>query len=352
MQRDELLQHLATVSPALAANDRVPLLTQFWFTGTALMAYNDQIGISVPVQTPFTGGVPKQLHGLLDSSNAETLRLAANGESLTLGMGRGNYTLPLQPAESFMQTFTMPDSATVRLDEARRTALAAALECCLRSVSSDNQRPEYMGVTWTPGAKVHMLFATDGATLTSARVGADGWPPLREPVILPREFCEQVLRLMQGASEVAMGIHADHALLVADQVTLFGRLIISREPLDYVGLLRKNFPPNQQASMVAIPDDLMQSVQRAVIIAEGAEKPRTRFTVQSGRLEIKSRSALGEGHDIVPLPQPDADVTTNPKLVRRGIEHYEKILIRDACIVLMARNQIHLIARYEGRDQS
>src|SRR5262245_60463233 len=97
-----LVEILAKLAPALAKDERIPVLTNFWFTGQEAMAFNDVIAVAVPWPSDFKGAVPgKALFALLTASAAKDVTLAKTGAGLGVKAGRMNAKLALMPEESY-----------------------------------------------------------------------------------------------------------------------------------------------------------------------------------------------------------------------------------------------------------
>src|SRR5512138_2525795 len=58
MKRTELLNTLKTVTPGLAAKDRIEHAQSFVFTGDAVLTYNDEVSVRHPLQGfPLKGAI-------------------------------------------------------------------------------------------------------------------------------------------------------------------------------------------------------------------------------------------------------------------------------------------------------
>src|ERR1700757_1851266 len=96
MLRKEILDKVQTVSPALANNDLVPVLSHLWFTGTSLMAYNDQIAISVPCKTDFKVAVPGATFiSLLKNTIAKEIELSVANDEMQIKAASSRLKLPI-----------------------------------------------------------------------------------------------------------------------------------------------------------------------------------------------------------------------------------------------------------------
>src|SRR5688572_14425066 len=100
MKRNELIALLNAVKPALSNNDLIPVLSMFWFTGSEILAYNDQISIQVPFKSNFVGALPgATLLAMLNSSLAEEVDLTQKGQTASLAAGKTKLKLACLPPD-------------------------------------------------------------------------------------------------------------------------------------------------------------------------------------------------------------------------------------------------------------
>jgi DNA polymerase III sliding clamp (beta) subunit (PCNA family) len=353
LPRDELLSKLETAAAALAETNET-VMGRYWFDGEYLTAFNDQIAVRVPLACDFAGAVARHITSTLALSKASTAKLRAGNGVLTLRVGGGTFELPMLPPGSFAGLFSMPDSERADLDHQQRRELLSALRCCALSISDDIARPEYLGVTVLQDGEHISLYATDGKTMSHARIPRDGWPPIDRRVLLPSLFCQQAVKLLERAEAVAIGVHPDHVLMVADDVYLFGRLISNARPLDFPGIFAQHFPPARMRDLIAAPKLLPAIMRRATLYAKGEfGQPRSRFTVRERLLQVHSNTAAkGKAVDKVrDFAQPDVTLTTNPQLVLAALDRFDKMLLTGQCVIFAnAADQYHLVAGTEERQ--
>src|SRR5258708_37719206 len=95
--RKDFLDILNIARPALASKDLVEELVCFWFVNDKVYAYNDVIGIQLPLKTDFTGGIRGSLIlGLLDKSRAKDIFIEPiNDGEMLLRAANTRLTMPL-----------------------------------------------------------------------------------------------------------------------------------------------------------------------------------------------------------------------------------------------------------------
>lgn len=332
MQRAELLAKLELVTPALATPD-TPIMSHYWFTGSHVTAYNDQISIRTPLATDFNGAAPRHIAAILAASNAVNTTLEPEGENLKMKLAGGTFRLPLLPAERFESLFDFPQSTTVALDSNDREVLLSAFECCAMSMSNDISRPEYLGITMLPSNRGLAMYTTDGKRMTYVHLKNNKYLAERT-VIVPKLFCEQAVDFMRSATEVEFGIHDDHVLLLADDVELFGRLVSCEQPLNFSEVFNERFPQNRRNDLIDIPPLLGNVLKRSSIIYSSGLEPCAEFSVRRNEFVLETKTRTSDGKDTLKFDHPDTKVVTDPKLIHEGVDRFKKLLFTETCVIM------------------
>ena len=340
MQRKEFLAALEQVAPALSHNPILPVLTHFWFYGDRVMAYNDEIALSTPLETPFKGAVPgTTLLDLLHASGARTLSFAAEDGQLIIKAGRATLKLALRPVSDFL--FEMPDYPKGTTLAPVEGSLPKAIEGCLRSISTDAAIPEQLGITLVPDGHFVDLYSTDSDTLSHDRIKVKR--PPRARVILPAAFCREFLRLSKGTpGHLSL---TDFALMQAGDTMLYGRFIETRNPLDFAGIIAEHVASKKK--LYPMPKGFGYALDRAVVITDAkVDQALTALTVKEGRLRLESRSGRGEVIDEFAADdkQPRVAVKIKPKLLKQGHKDFDELLITVRCAVMSKGDTLYLVS--------
>lgn len=350
MNRVDLLDKLATVAPALAASDLIPVLSHLWFTGTHVMAFNDQIAISTPCKTEFTGAVPGTvLLNLLKSSRAKEAELLPQDGNLQVKAASSRLKLAMLPKDSFIFEMPKPNvKETLAVDMKR---FVAGIDACMRSVGKDTSSPDTTGVTLTAGESSLSLYSTNNATVSHAAVKLARKAPFKERVILSASFCEELLALVKGKEQTHVEIYDDHALCVAGGTVLFGRLVESDKPLPFDEIMARHFPASAKKQLVPIPSKLKLILERATIIADAkGGMVRTAVTVKDGRMRFVTKSDRGEVIDSMQVgeQQPEVSVMLEARLLKVGYGHFDKMLVAADCCVMAGDGTLYMVAAVGG----
>lgn len=361
MARKDFVDKLGRVSPALSGNDLIPILTHFCFADGEVTAYNDQIGISAPCKTGFEGCVPGGTAlGLLNASRATNLDFSVkkgeekgDSDELTIKAASSKLKLPLLQVEDFDEVWTMPKpEKKLELPVDTRRFLAA-IDCCMRSVSIDTSVPDQLGVTLMVDGKDLLMFSTDNSTLSHAILPLKSAPSFKR-VILSAHFCREMLTLADKSKPLHLEVHddgkakdGDYSLLVNGNSTLFGKLIESWKPVDFIDALNKHLPPDEVGKFVSIPTKLEMIIERACIVAAASiETVRTEVAVKKGKASFYTASKKGiEAYDTLELEpkQADVELAVDPKLLKRGYGAFEKMMLTPSCFIMSGKDLFYLV---------
>ena len=176
------------------------------------------------------------------------MRNKGTGEAV-LQLGRAQVVLPILPAHAYPFQLPPPPKRSPAID----AEFVAAIAYCLRSMNLDEATaPDQQGVTLVPNGGSLGLYATDRQTISCA-VLKPGPAILKRRVILSGEFCQQLVRLAKQAHVTRFALGHDHALFVADDAVLYGRLVQFDNPVDFEGAVQRNLPPGYGEALVPIP---------------------------------------------------------------------------------------------------
>lgn len=345
MERKQFLETLTTVAPALAANDLIPVMQHFWFTGDKVMAFNDQIAISTPCKTSFKGAVPGALLDFMRLSKAKEVTLEVVEKDLMVKAASSRVKLGILDPEAFI--FEMPEHKGSDALKVKVSEFLDAIGYAMRSVSHDTSIPDQLGVTLIAEKDSLHVFSTNGATMTHAIVKMSGAAPFKKRVILSAPFCERMLQLAKNEKKLQLEVHDDHSLLVCGDALLFGRLIESAQPLDFIGVLDTHFPMKHRKQFVDIPTKLQLILERAIVIGESkTDRTRTQITVRDGKMRFFTASERGEVSDtmLVGEAQPQVDMRVEARHLKSGYGDFDRMVVTDKCAVMMKDNKMYLVS--------
>jgi len=361
MLRSKLLAELQNVAPALSINPLIPLLTHFWFTGSKLMAFNDQIALAVEHPTSFKGAVPGTLLELLkvgqDGADGE-LALSADAQALVVKAPRGATLIKLAMlAPEFV--FTMPQPADA--DAGPIAKLIRGFEHCLLSVGTDTSHAEYLGITLEPDERGGTaLYSIDGGSLSRFWLKQqwlqNGGRASR--AIVPGAFCAQAVRLYRAASEKERGqasfelgerlvgtLKERYSLLRVGRTLLYGRQLETTTPMPFQQLLKEHLPTNYHDQLILIPEEFPDALERAYIVCE-QQRRRMKIVIDGQQMRLAAQSDLEDVQDTIRLKKRHAniEVSVEPRLLRRGLAFAEEMVVSKDSVALVRSGRLYVVA--------
>lgn len=347
MERAELVRKLEMVQPALSNNNLIPIMTHFWFRGDVLQAFDDTISITVPCETDFECAVPGMtLLNMLKASHASKVELKYSKNDLTVKVGATTIKLATMDPSNF--NFDMPKpTKPLFVGKTDPKRFMAAISACLRSVSIDTSVPDFLGVTLIGDGKQLLAFATNHSTLSHSFV------PLGEATkfkraIIPTPFCHEMIALSEKVKGLSFEVTDNYALYQGrDGAVLFGKLVQSKKPIDYLATFDEFFPEKYENKLVAIPTKLEPMLDRAVIAASTSVTTiMTDISVEAGDAEFVTDAPNTRVHDTVKLErnQHNVRLRVDPKLVKAGYGKFTKMLLTDRAFILASDTEYFMVA--------
>lgn len=351
MDRKMLLEKLEVVAPALARSEFVPIMTHFWFTGTHVIAYDDTVGISLPLKTDFRGAVPGSiLLNLLKNSRGKLVEFKTDTKESKVFIhvgkkksSKSKFKLALLPPEEFLFKFPKKlGKVSVVTDK-----FVEAIDWCLSSVGDDTSTPDQLGVTLVFGKDRVELYSTNDATLCHA-VWKGKCRAVTARLILSTAFC----RLLSATASKRIDISFSEDGVLADLgksgIRIFGRLVNSDRPLDFNEVMEQHYTKKIASKLVTIPDRMMGIIDRAMVVTESYNDPGfTKISIESSKGSFISTTSRGVVRDVVKfkIKHPDSEIIVDPKLLKPMLKMCDKMLITDSCIIFRNRSKfIHLIS--------
>lgn len=364
MLRLELLEKLSLAAPALAKTAFMPILECFWFTGTHIIAHNDQIGICVPFKTDFKAATKGELLlGLLKNSRAKDVDLSLAGEKdaehLLLKAAATKAKLGLEPLGSHPLDGVPKINAEKALKLGKQAEdLLHAIDLVMLSVTGDTTIPDQLGITFIPEEGGVGLFSTNDASMSYSFFKlAKKWPTR---VILPSLFCTQ-LRVLGGKNaDISLEVRKDQVIATINDaddkgppIILFTRVIESERPHDFGRTLDAHYTPKVRKQLLPLPSRLKLICERAFIVSQDKKgNVKTSFKVEAGNLAVFTDGS-GQVRDTMPLDgHPDVALDVEVSFLRSALGSYHSALeeengafcVTPACVIMTSGESVFMLA--------
>lgn len=347
VKRAELLSVIETLKPAINDNSTVAELSCVWFKDGKASAYNDVIGVEVPMSMPFMGGMKGSIvSGLLASSTAEEVDITVSKESMTLRSGPTKAKLASFPSNR--QIWTAPELP----DDIWFTPsgdFLSSLSKVMVSTSKKANNVDEMGVTFILDDENLYLYTTDNLSVSKSVVPLEVAPELPfNRALVPAVFCELLLKMARGEEKVQLAFLPGGVIARLGQKIAFGRYMESSLPADFARIYKDNVPPDG-LSAIALPKTLTLALDRAAILLgkSGVEDKSNyvEFHAEGKTLHMYTRTDHGTLDEDLELDgeHEDAQQKFNPKLVKRVLDQSTHFAVTRGAMVFFGDNFIHLI---------
>jgi DNA polymerase III sliding clamp (beta) subunit (PCNA family) len=342
INRIELLNVIKNIEPALAIKPIIEELTFVWFTGTHAYAYNDVIGIVVPLPTEFTGSMKGTLIlAMLDKSRAKEVEILP-GDSNEVLIKAANARLNLAYYGMDRSIWDVPKFDTA-LSFPITTDFIKAIGNVMVSVGADTSIPDQLGVTLIPADNILYMFTTDSKSLSRAMIPFDC--KFENRIILPASFCEQLLRLFKDGGRIQL--HSDSVVAInKDGVILFSRLIETPRPLEFHSTVDSVLSQLKSRNLVPIPSRFKLAIERVSIVLQAHLGQAACFQVNNNILQMKADTALGSIKDAMRLEDghENIEMHVDPHLIKRALSECEDFYLLNSCAILSSENFVHLVS--------
>lgn len=357
MNRMELVGKLSTCAPALARTNYMPILNCFWFDGKSVTAYNDQIGIVLPLATSFKGAVQGELLlGLLRNSRAKDVELLDGDGFLQIKGASSKFKLGLQPPGDFI--WKCPASKSGVSLGNKVGSFLATLACVMESVSTDTTVPDQMGVTFIPEANGVGMYATNNATMSYGHFNVK-WP---KRVILPAAFCQRLVALATPRDDVTIDVQADHVIATIKDAGkdkaaafLFSHVIESERPHDFAKTFAREYPEKVRKQSVPIHPRMKLAIERASLVSmDNKEEKPTQIKIKDGFMSMLT-DGVGEVRDRLKLEgHGDVELDVAVRFLRSAFSAYYspleedngRIVLTPSALILARDSNVFLLAKW------
>lgn len=352
MERLAMLAALNTVKPALATKDLVEELAHVWFDGKTITAYNDaDLGIQVPFECPFKGGIRGSIIlGLLTNSRARDVFLEPGETEGQMLLKAAKLKVKLAVLGEDRSVWKFPEVSTKKTFDIGEQFIDA-LRSVLVAVGNDTSIPEKLGVTLIMARTQGFTFyTTDSKSIAQADCPTPKGATAVGRIILPTEFCRQVLRCC--AKGGFMEITNNHAVAGnGDGVLIYARLVDNGEkPLDFADVVNKNMQFSKKAEF-EIPGKLELALERAMVLLEGLDGEPISLSIDKGIMTLEAQ-AEGRGHlkDTIQVPEtvPAIKIKMDPGMIKRALSLSVDMALGAKAVVMLADNFTYLASTKGG----
>jgi DNA polymerase III sliding clamp (beta) subunit (PCNA family) len=194
MKRTDLLNALSVVKPGLGSKDLVEQTTSFVFTENTVSTYNDEISISHPIETEFTGVVKaEEFYQFLSRIKTDEVEFTIADEELRMKAGRTKAGIKLEQEVKIQ----LPDVSAIKWKTLPED-FSKVLKFVATAASTDASTPALTCIHITPEGIVE---ATD-------RYRACRWqmePFSKKEFLLPANIVSQITAIKPTKISIEKG---------------------------------------------------------------------------------------------------------------------------------------------------
>jgi DNA polymerase-3 subunit beta len=321
--RDELTAQLTVVSRAASTRTTVQVLAGILLRSEGGRLELSATDMELSLRTSLDADVAAEGAVVVPGKLLVDLARLLPGEEVSIEHRQGEgvveivsgaavYRIHTYNAEDFPR---LPDPAGTSMVAIDAEALLETAAKVSRAASRDESRPVLTGILVRFEGENLIMAATDSYRLAVKETSMSGPGPELDAIVPARALME-LSRVVQGASELQLGLQENQVLFTTDGVLLTTRRIEGQFP-NYRQLLPESFEHE-----VALPrDELLDVVRRISVMAQRNAPLRLRFA--EGELTVSAQTQdVGEAHEALPVPfVGDAlEIGFNPEFLRDGVE--------------------------------
>lgn len=348
VSRSSLSEAVSLVKAALSNQPFVPALSHLVFDGASVTAYNDISAISVRTEVDLECCVPGELLiKTLSSLGGSEVVLTHSEEALVVACGRAKVKLPTLPLDVF--PFSMPEFEGKGL--LLNSSILQGIAACLPGSGNDPTHPAQMGVTMSPVDDLIGLYSTDNFTISRYLANSTISIPGDVPIILPMFFCQQLLSLSKAYQNqvVRLMVRPDFLLAeVGDHVSLYTKVAVQVEPLDFERVLSKHLGSEDdlEDALREIPDGFDAAIDRALMVVSSDIDKATTITLAKGKMKLDTSSGTAEASDSFAYKSDfEEEVHVDPTFIARSLKIGTRMaILEDSLIITDGGSFLHLIS--------
>jgi DNA polymerase III sliding clamp (beta) subunit (PCNA family) len=346
MNRKKLIDILKRVQPAIASKEMLPILSCFCFYDDFVEAYDDVVGIRVPCDPIFVGGVKgKLLLEFLLASRAKELsfQVPENSESeITIKAGRSKLLLPFFTQDEF--AFTFPEVGDAQKIKVTPDILSA-IKAASVSLGVDPSHPWRLGVTAVFDKKGTTFYSSDSYTIsvTKAKTKAKK----RVECIFPPRFVQLFNSISKDDAPVAFYVSSEWVMVEFESgLWLFSRTTEEMHiQVNEFKEMVESASPEEPSDVVTIPKGFSHALDRALVLLSQEKDKVADFEVRGAKLFIECSTSLGRLKDSLKL---EGHGHTSAKVgvvaLKKALDFAEVILFSDSCVYMRGEGFEHFIA--------
>lgn len=327
LKRAELLAALKAVTPGLSAKDTIAQASSFVFDKGRVFSYNDEISVSAPFKSGFTGSVPaKEFSALINKLKAEEITLTVEKNELHVSSGKSQAGLRLEDEIKLpLEELGMPNSWTLL-----PKTFNAGVKACIFSAGKDQTKYVLTHIH----VNGDVIESSDGyrATRFYMEEGCAGLFP--EPLLIPAGAAKYVTDYQPTSYAITNGwIHFSNES---------GLVFSTRWPEG------ESFPDisafvDAEGHTITLPAELSDMMDRGTVLAEGN---RLTIILDKGTLVLATESDAGwfEEETKIEYKGEGLEFDTYPEFLSSILKMKAKVSVTPKLMKFETDDMVHVVA--------
>jgi hypothetical protein len=311
MKRKELLNALLSVKPGIASKEIVESMTYFFFSGEAVISYNDVISILYPLKTDFKTFVKADdFFKVVSKVKADSFAFKLEDNQLKMKSDKMlNSFATIYDEEIVSRINTVQESIADATLKKLPAEFVEAVNLCIQ-VASKNESDQMLTCLYVSGKDV---VATDNVRIAHYKMKT----AMDEIMIKASE-----LRALVSISPTKYAVTQSWIHFKNDDGCIFS---IRRVKGTYPDMLKYM---QFDGIDVTLPQGILDGVDVAAVFTETEDDPIT-VTIKKGKYRIYKESDAGkiDFRDTIDYKGQDITFKINPNLLKEMMKHSTNVVI-------------------------
>lgn len=337
MDVKQIVKALKDVSPAIAKDDVLPVLSHYCFDGSGVYAYNDMIAMRRPVSGfgGFEGAVSKDILKVL-SAASQNASVDTSKSSLTVKDGRSKAALAFLDPEEFL--FKQPDlsgATPIRVEE----DLVWGLEYAMRSVDQKSKDATINAVI----ISADCISATDNISLTrwmlDERLPIDGLST--GSIVVPSPFVKHLLNWCNNDCDLYLS--EDHCVALFDDGSMLFTKVLTDEALDFDGVIDSYHNPYDEYS-VSVNNGLISRLKFIKQLVTDVN-----VVLEDGAITVTGNSDTAEVEEVFDVDYDGRKILFNMEVesLVRAFEMSDEAFFNEGCLSTFIGDKLLHLSLYK-----
>lgn len=264
VNRKELLKILDLTKASLSKDTFMPIMTHFCFTGEKIYSFNGIQHTSIDYKTPIKGAVSGNLLiNLLRSYNNKEFAVKNNDDEIVFKHKKSKFSLSCLPESDFvLKNPDLPDEDLFNITEDFINGLVKCLTTINQNLSLENQN----GITLEVVGRSRYLYSTNTECISRYRL-KDIKTKGEFNIMLPKEFCEQLVLLFREFGVGKFYLYEDNICVVWDTAFLSSKFKKDIVLCSFKTVIDKTLGDDQYI-LQDIPEDMKDIFKRSLMLLE------------------------------------------------------------------------------------